>query len=90
MTIITAPNRITYQNNGHTLSELIYQEPTNGIITADHTHVHPNHRGQGIAAQLLDTLVEEARAHHWKIQPSCRYIATAIARQPEKYRDIIA
>lgn len=44
------------------------------IIDAIHTEVNKEYGGQGIAAKLVDKLVEYARENNKKIIPSCPYI----------------
>ena len=50
---------------------------------ADHTFVPPEGRGQGIAAKLVDALVEDARREGFTIVPQCSYVEAAFRRHPE-------
>lgn len=50
---------------------------------ADHTYVPPEARGGGIAMQLVEALVEDARKEGFTIVPQCSYVAAAFRRHPE-------
>lgn len=53
------------------------------IRIADHTYVPPALRGQGIAMQLVEALVADARAQGFTIEPRCSYVEAAFRRHPE-------
>ena len=53
------------------------------VLVADHTFVPPAHRGRGIAEQLVDALIADARAENLCIHPTCSYVATQFRRHPE-------
>jgi predicted GNAT family acetyltransferase len=53
------------------------------ILTLLHTEVPPEYKGQGIAEKLTHDVFEEAKAHGWKIAPSCPYAALYVKRHPE-------
>ena len=57
-------------------------------VVFDHTYVPDEFRGQGLAAALTRSALEEARHRGWKIIPRCSYIATFIARNPE-FADVV-
>ena len=63
-------------------AELTYAH-RDGRLVADHTFVPPSHRGQGIAEQLVDALIADARASGDKIVPLCSYVAAQFRRHPE-------
>jgi predicted GNAT family acetyltransferase len=50
---------------------------------ADHTLVPPEIGGKGIAAALVDALVDDARNEGFKIVPACSYVAAQFKRHPE-------
>ncbi|HMZ02137.1 MAG TPA: GNAT family N-acetyltransferase [Novosphingobium sp.] len=54
-----------------------------GVRVADHTLVPPAIGGRGIAAQLVEALVEDAREQGFRIVPQCSYVAVAFDRHPE-------
>ena len=56
------------------LSKLDYmQEGKNFVIT--HVGVYPEHRGQGVAAKIVDASLEYARQHALRVIPMCSYAA---------------
>ena len=50
---------------------------------AEHTLVPPEIGGRGVAARLVEALIADARAQHFKIVPQCSYVEAAFARHPE-------
>lgn len=53
------------------------------IRIAEHTYVPPELRGQGIAMQLVEALVADARAQGFTIEPRCSYVEAAFRRHLE-------
>lgn len=76
--------------NGKLLAEITYKPINDHTVDADHTFVDEALRGQGIAEQLVERLVEEMKAEGKKIHPTCPYIVTLFERKPEKYGAIAA
>ena len=68
------PCLIDYQLNG-------------SVMTITHTSVPSQLAGRGIAAQLMTTLLDSARAAGWKVLPACSYAAAFMAKHPE-YDDL--
>ena len=56
---------------------------------ANHTFVPPELRGRGIAQQLVEALVADARAHGFAIDPQCSYVDALFRRHPE-WSDLLA
>lgn len=54
-----------------------------GARDAEHTHVPEAMRGKGIAGQLVEALIADARSEGFKIIPSCSYVAAQFARHPD-------
>lgn len=50
---------------------------------AEHTLVPREIGGRGVAAQLVDALVADARKHGFKIVPECSYVAKKFEQNPE-------
>jgi predicted GNAT family acetyltransferase len=58
-------------------------------MTIDHTGVPAALEGRGIAAALVNKVIEDARAQRFKIVPVCSYVAAQFQRHPE-WRDLLA
>jgi predicted GNAT family acetyltransferase len=56
---------------------------------ANHTYVPPELRGRGIAQQLVEALVADAREHGFRIVPQCSYVEALFRRRPE-WADLLA
>ena len=67
--------------DGH-LSKLDYiQEGKNFVIT--HVGVYPEHRGQGVAAKIVDASLQYARENALRVIPMCSYAAAYMRRNPK-------
>lgn len=51
--------------------------------TINHTFVDSHYGGQGIAGQLVDRIVEEARNRHIHLHPTCSYAKKRIEADPQ-------
>ncbi|MCB1865455.1 MAG: N-acetyltransferase [Chromatiales bacterium] len=58
-------------------------------VTIFHTLVPPEHRGQGVAAELARTALDWARTQSLRVVPQCSYIA-AFMRRNREYGDLLA
>ncbi len=59
------------------------------VRIANHTFVPPEMRGRGIAQQLVEALVADARAQGFSIVPQCSYVEAQFRRHPE-WSDVLA
>jgi predicted GNAT family acetyltransferase len=59
-----------------------------GVLTLDHTETPVEARGRGLASQLVQSVLEAARARGLKVVPRCPFVTAYIARHPE-FRDIV-
>jgi predicted GNAT family acetyltransferase len=50
---------------------------------ADHTIVPPQIGGRGIAAQLVDALIADAREQGFKVKPVCSYVVAKFDEHPD-------
>jgi len=60
-----------------------------GARLVDHTIVPPEIGGRGIAAQLVEAIVADAREQGFKVIPQCSYVAAAFRRHPE-WQDLLS
>ena len=68
------------EDNGTRIAEITYQWQDTNTIVADHTWVDNTLRGQGVAREMLDVLVEFAREKQLKIVPVCSYVDVMFRR----------
>jgi len=59
------------------------------VLIADHTLVPSAIGGRGVAARLVDALIDHARANGLRIVPQCSYVDAAFRRHPE-WADLLA
>nr|WP_298932085.1 GNAT family N-acetyltransferase [uncultured Erythrobacter sp.] len=67
------------EQTGH----LDWEPAGEGIRIATHTIVPKEIGGRGIAAQLVDRLIADAREHGFKIVPQCWYVAKKFDKNPD-------
>ena len=77
-------------DTGKLIAEVTYVTSGEDKVILDHTFVDPSLRGQGIASQLVDKVVEEMEKEGKKIVPLCPYAKELFDRKPEKYKHIEA
>jgi predicted GNAT family acetyltransferase len=60
-----------------------YHSGGDKVLNFAHTYVPPTQRGRGIAEQLVQGAVEDARSRGFKIIPSCWYVRLYIDNHRE-------
>ncbi len=84
---LPAENRYEFrQGEAHAI--LTYQRDGEQIVY-DHTFVPEEFRGQGVAAQLVEAALADARKENLTVIPQCSYVATYIARH-RQHQDLVA
>lgn len=63
-------------------AELTWRQ-RDGVRNAYHTFTPPEARGKGIARQLVDALIADAREQGFKIVPTCPYVANLFDKNPD-------
>jgi len=83
-TIAHAPERSRYELelDGRIVGVADYTEDGN-VRSFTHTGVEPDHRGEGLAAELVEFALREAREAEVEVLPLCWYVRDHIARHPE-------
>lgn len=71
------------------VAEMTYRRLRDDVIAIEHTGVPPEFGGRGIAAQLVDAAIGDARAQGFKIIPYCSYVAAQFKRHPD-WSDLLA
>ncbi|PTQ84495.1 hypothetical protein C8U37_10862 [Trichococcus patagoniensis] len=80
-----------YKNdeNENLICEINYFVDGSGMIVIDRTFVNDDYRGQGIAAQLVERVVELAREENKKIIPICPFAKGMLERNSSLYADVM-
>ncbi len=65
-------NKIYLEDNNKIIAEIEYEEKNNAYIVT-HTYVDESLRGQGIAKQLVEQVIEEAKKNNKEITATCSY-----------------
>ena len=81
-----------YKNdeNENLICEISYSMADSSTIVIDPTYVNDDYRGQGIAAQLVDRVVEMAREENKKIIPLCPFAKGMLEKNSSLYADVIS
>ena len=83
------PNRFFKEDvNGKLVAEIVFPTVDENTYSIEHTFVHDDYRGQGIAAQLVAAVVDLARQENKQIIPLCTYAHAAFQKHPE-YHDVL-
>lgn len=53
------------------------------VRVAEHTLVPRAFEGRGIAAQLVDALIADAKSEGFRVEPQCSYVAAQFRRHPD-------
>ena len=76
-----AENRFETWIDGYLSKADYIQDGKNFVIT--HVGVHPELRGQGVAARIVQVSLEYAKEKSLRVIPMCSYAAAYIRRHPE-------
>ena len=60
------------------------------IMRINHTGVPEQWEGHGLARQLLDRAIADARAEGLKILPACSYVIAQFKRHADEWKDVVA
>ncbi len=75
--------RFYMQMDDDQIAEITYFQSENGPRICNHTYVPDRYRGQGVAFELLDALIADARSSGQQYVPLCPYVASEFRRHPE-------
>lgn len=64
-------------------------EVENGVMKLISTYTPPQHRGKGIAKELVEYAISLAEKNGWKIVPICSYAVHYFMKNPDK-RTVLA
>lgn len=75
--------------NENLICKITYFVEDSSMIVIDRTFVDDDYRGQGIAAQLVERVVEMAREENKKINPRCPFAKGMLEKNSSLYADVI-
>ena len=70
-------------DNDVTLAEMVYTMASPNKMIIEHTEVDDKLRGKNVGYQLLDAVVEYARANNIKIIPLCPFASSVFKKKTE-------
>ena len=59
------------------------------VVVLTHTEALPGFDGQGVASELVRSVLEEIRSHGYLVRPVCPYVARWIEKHPGEYDDLV-
>jgi predicted GNAT family acetyltransferase len=69
--------------------ELTISKVSDVLIIADHTYAPESMRGMGVASELVNRLIADARAAGQRIIPLCPYVKAQAAKHRDDWADVI-
>ncbi|HAQ07209.1 MAG TPA: N-acetyltransferase [Bacillus bacterium] len=80
---------VAKDSDGLEVGEITYRRGGNDVLVIEHTGVDPDYRGQGLAEDLVEKVVEKARNEGFKIKPVCSFAKKEFEKK-EEYREFLA
>lgn len=85
------PGRVYYVDETNTcLAEATYVFLDDRTVDINHTYVDPSLRGQGVAADMMETVAQRLRQDRLKAVASCSYANTWLNKHRDSYADVIS
>lgn len=81
--------RIYAMDNGELMAEITFPSIDEHTVNINHTFVHPNLRGQHIAASLMEAVVEELRKQNKQCIATCSYAKGWFEKHPDVKEELI-
>jgi predicted GNAT family acetyltransferase len=75
---------------GKLIAETTFYKKGNGVMDIDHTYVHPDLRGKGVAGDMMAIVAEYLRKKGVQVTASCSYANSWLKKHKESYADIIS
>src|SRR5882757_1687981 len=90
VTVRDVPERHRYEiHDGEQRVGLSTYKLTDDTITFIHTEVDPAFGGRGLAKQLVEFELDDARRRGLAVLPMCPYVRKVIAENPTTYLDLV-
>ena len=82
--------KYTATRSGEQVGLLTYYPVGEGVIDFTHTYVPPEHRGQGIADQLVEHALDEMIGRGYRFRASCWFVDAYARRHASRYQQAFA
>jgi predicted GNAT family acetyltransferase len=91
VTVADAPERERFEAwlKDGTLVGTAYYTMREDAIVFTHTEVPEEYEGQGIAAQLVRSALDSARARNLRVVALCPYVRAFLRRHEDEYMDLV-
>lgn len=83
----TDKHQFYIQKDGKLAAEMTYSVTSETLHIIDHTYVDDKYRGQGLAEELMSTVVDYARQHQIKLLGLCPFAKRQLETKSE-YADV--
>lgn len=85
------PGRVyTVDETNTCIAEATYVFLDNRTVDINHTYVDPSLRGQGVAADMMETVAQRLRQDGLKAIASCSYANAWLNKHRDLYADVIS
>ncbi len=71
-----------YNDEGIMVAQILFPVIENNLYCITHTFVDPSLRGMGVAAELVEKVIEVARDNGYNITATCSYARSFFAKNP--------
>lgn len=89
MEFVHESNKIYLANEeGNSIAEVTFPTVKEQVVNVNHTYVDDSLRGQGIAGQLMQELVQQLKAENKKAVLSCSYAVMWFDKN-KQYEDLV-
>ena len=78
-----------FELDGPGATAVLNYKLADGVMTLLHTETPPAARGRGLASQLVQGALDNARSRGLTVVPVCSFVSAYLAKHPE-YRDLVA
>lgn len=76
-------------DDGNMVAEITYAVQHPDTMVVDHTEVDEKYQGQNVGKDLVEAVIEHARAKGRNIVPICPFVRSIVEKKPE-YNDVVA
>lgn len=79
---------VALDKDGNQAGEVTFSREGENILVIDHTGVEEEHRGEGLAGKLIQSVADKAKNEDLKIKPVCPYAKKQFTEN-EEYRELV-